>query len=417
MTKPSWTILLVNAIPEERAVYRRYLQHDPVAEYRFWEAERGSHALILCLTRQPDCIVLDNSLPDFDGLAWLAHLQAQAGALAPPVLLVMDVDSDARAVEALQQGAQDYLVKAHLSQETFCRAVRHAMEQATLRRTLEAHRQQVQEREAQVRQLEAALHREITERQRTEEACRHLEQEAQRAAHFARLGRLAAGVSHEIRNPLAAIFLHVDLIEEELSQPSPDGSAEITQCLTEVRTQLTRLEELVQEYLTLVRVASIHTTSQDLGAAVQAWATEMQDLAAVCGVTIQYESLTDLGQVVFHSSTLRRAVLNLVQNAVDAMPQGGTLTLAGQATATYVQLRVQDTGLGIPPERLRQIFEPLYTTKPGGTGLGLYIVQEIVAAHAGEVTVQSMEGQGTTCTITLPRVPSQATPQSANPYE
>jgi signal transduction histidine kinase len=107
-------------------------------------------------------------------------------------------------------------------------------------------------------------------------------------------------------------------------------------------------------------------------------------------------------------------VLNLVQNAVDAMPQGGMVTLAGQATATHVHLRVQDTGLGIPAERLGQIFEPLYTTKPGGTGLGLYIVQEIVAAHAGEVAVQSTEGQGTTFTITLPRASGGATPPPAS---
>jgi signal transduction histidine kinase len=104
-------------------------------------------------------------------------------------------------------------------------------------------------------------------------------------------------------------------------------------------------------------------------------------------------------------------VLNLVQNALDAMPQGGTLTLAGQATATHIHLRVQDTGLGIPVERLGQIFEPLYTTKPGGTGLGLYIVQEIVAAHEGQVTGQSAEGQGTTFTITLPRASGGTMPQ------
>jgi signal transduction histidine kinase len=405
MTKPPWTILLVVEAPEERAVYRRYLQHDPVAEYRLWESERGAHALILCLTRQPDCIVLDYSLPDFDGLAWLAHLQAQAGALTPPVLLLINGDSETLAGVAMQQGVQDCLVKAHLSQETFCRAVRNTIEQATLRRTLEAHRQQLQEREAQIQQLEAALHHEIAVRQRAEEERHRLERAAQLATHFARLGRLAAGVSHEIRNPLAAIFLHVDLLEEELRQPSPDGSAEITQCLTEIRTQLTRLEELVQEYLTLVRVASIETTPQDLGAAVQTWATEMQGLAAAHGVSVRCANLTDLGQVAFHPSTLRRAVLNLVQNAVEAMPQGGTVMLEGQATATHVHLRVRDTGLGIPTERLGQIFEPLYTTKPGGTGLGLYIVQEIVAAHGGEVTVQSTEGQGTTCTITLPRSP------------
>ena len=81
--------------------------------------------------------------------------------------------------------------------------------------------------------------------------------------------------------------------------------------------------------------------------------------------------------MAFHASTLRRALLNLVQNAVDAAA-GGTVTLAGHGTATRVQLRVHDTGRGIPDELLPQIFEPLYTTKPGGTGLGLYIVQQIV---------------------------------------
>jgi two-component system sensor histidine kinase AtoS len=107
--------------------------------------------------------------------------------------------------------------------------------------------------------------------------------------------------------------------------------------------------------------------------------------------------------VAWHASTLHRAVLNLVHNALDAMPQGGTLTLVGQGTATQVQLHVWDTGSGIPAAHLEQIFEPLYTTKPEGTGLGLYIAQEIVAAHGGQLTVQSTAGQGTTFTITLPR--------------
>jgi signal transduction histidine kinase len=96
-------------------------------------------------------------------------------------------------------------------------------------------------------------------------------------------------------------------------------------------------------------------------------------------------------------------VLILEDLPADAMPQGGTVVLAGKGTAIQVQLTVRDTGSGIPAERLSQIFEPLYTTKPGGTGLGLYIVQEIIAAHAGQVTVESIPGQGTTFTITLPR--------------
>jgi signal transduction histidine kinase len=240
----------------------------------------------------------------------------------------------------------------------------------------------------------AALQREMAERQ-----C--LEHEAQRAQHFALLGRLAAGVSHEIRNPLAALFLHVDLLEEELQQPTPESAAQVTQVLAEIRMNLARLEDLVQDYLTLVRTSQLERTPQDLGAALHAWAAEWQQLATSQGVLLRLEELEDLGTVALHASTLRRAMLNLVQNALDAMPQGGTLTLAGQRTTIHVQLQVRDTGRGIPTEQLAKIFEPLYTTKPGGSGLGLYIVQEIVAAHGGTLAVESALGCGTTFTMTL----------------
>jgi signal transduction histidine kinase len=151
-----------------------------------------------------------------------------------------------------------------------------------------------------------------------------------------------------------------------------------------------------------VRVHTIQRTVQDLGAAVQTWSREFQDVVAPHGVTVQVEGMETLGLLAFHASTLRRALLNLVQNAAEAMLQGGTVTLAGQCTATHVQLQVRDTGSGISAARLTQIFEPLHTTKPGGTGLGLYIVQQIVAAHGGQVTVASVEGQGTTFTLMLP---------------
>ena len=176
-----------------------------------------------------------------------------------------------------------------------------------------------------------------------------------------------------------------------------------------------RLDELVQDYLSLVRVSNIELQPQDLGLCVQAWGAEMQAQAAAQGVTLQLQGLERLGQVLFHASTLRRAVLNLVQNALDAIAQGGRVSITGQGTATQVQLQVRDTGSGIAAERLERIFEPLYTTKPGGKGLGLYIVQEIVAAHGGQITVASMEGQGTTFTITLPRALAKASLQAELP--
>jgi signal transduction histidine kinase len=223
-----------------------------------------------------------------------------------------------------------------------------------------------------------------------------------RAHHFATLGRLAAGLSHEIRNPLGTLFLHIDLLEEEYRDPSPESPTLIPQTFSEIRTALTRLDELVQDYLSLVRVSTIELNVQDMGAAVQAWAAELESRAAQQGVTIQLEGHATVGPLAFHPSTLRRAVLNVVQNAIEAMPQGGTLTLECVRTDREVHLRVRDSGIGMPAEQMLRIFEPLYTTKPGGTGLGLYIVREILVAHEGRVTVESVEGQGTTFTFTFP---------------
>jgi signal transduction histidine kinase len=223
-----------------------------------------------------------------------------------------------------------------------------------------------------------------------------------RAQHFATLGRLAAGLTHEIRNPLGVLFLHIDLLEEEFRAPSAESPHLIPQTFGEIRTALARLDALVQDYLSLVRVGTIEPSRQDLGAAVQEWTQEVHSLAVQQGVIIDLAGLETVGEVAFHASTLRRAVLNVVQNALEAMPQGGTLTLTCIRTATEVQLRVHDSGMGIAAEHVTRIFEPLYTTKPGGTGLGLYIVREIVVAHGGQVMVESVEGLGATFTFRLP---------------
>jgi PAS domain S-box-containing protein len=300
----------------------------------------------------------------------------------------------------LGEGARRYREADLALAEDLARRAALALDNARLYETAQAAQAALEqanaELEQRVEERTAALEQAMAERQR-------LEREAHRAEHFTLLGHLAAGVSHEIRNPLAAIFLQVDVLAEELAQPSPDSQAVVTEVLAEIKTHLARLDDLVQDYLSLVRVHNTQREVQDLGVAMAAWGREFQEVVAAYGVQFQVDGAEQLGPVAFHASTLHRALLNLVQNAAEAMPHGGTVTLAGHSSADQVQLQVRDTGSGIPVEQLSQMFEPLYTTKPGGTGLGLYIVQQIVAAHGGQVTVESQVGQGTTFTITLPR--------------
>jgi nitrogen-specific signal transduction histidine kinase len=140
-----------------------------------------------------------------------------------------------------------------------------------------------------------ALRHAMAERQR-------VEREAQRVQHFALLGRLAAGLSHEIRNPLGAIFLHVDLLEEELRQPSAASAAEMAQAFTEIKAQLARLDELVQDYLSLVRIGMAQLVPEDLRTFVTQWAQEMTSTLAAHGITLQLDAPAELGMVALHTN-------------------------------------------------------------------------------------------------------------------
>ena len=223
-----------------------------------------------------------------------------------------------------------------------------------------------------------------------------------RDEHLHMLGRLASSLSHEIRNPLNAIFLHVDILEEELQQPSPDHRELIAESLAEIKADISRLDELVQDYLSLARLSDLRRDPVEIGALVETFVTEMHEQFEARSIVLRLEGLDDLGLLSVHRNAFRRVLLNLFQNAMDAMPQGGTLTIRGARLASEIHLEIQDTGSGIPAEQLPLLFTPFHTTKSEGTGLGLYVVRQIVEAHEGRVEVMSQLERGTTFTIVLP---------------
>lgn len=229
-----------------------------------------------------------------------------------------------------------------------------------------------------------------------------IQEHLHRDGHLALLGRLASSLSHEIRNPLNAIFLHTDILEEEWRQPTPDSHTQVQQSLTTIKSEITRIDDLVQQYLSLARLSALQLAPEDLGAFMRAFGLEIQETLAASGISLALHGLEGLGLVALHQSTFRRALLNLVHNAMEAMPQGGTLTISGRQAGASSQISVSDTGRGIAHEQLGLLFTPFHTTKPEGTGLGLYVVQEVIAAHGGSVEVASEPGRGATFTITLP---------------
>jgi len=223
------------------------------------------------------------------------------------------------------------------------------------------------------------------------------------SVRLADLGRLTSGVAHEVKNPLNAMTIHLELLRGHL----PPGSSEPRESLEVIGKEIRRLDRVVQGFLKFVRPQELRLRPVEAAALFQ----DVLGLVEVEGVhaRVILESAVAPGvaPLMVDPDLLRQAVVNLVQNAIQAMPQGGLVTLrAGPGPEGQLDLCVEDQGVGIPVEDLDKVFRLYYTTKPEGNGIGLALVYRIVQMHGGTVHIRSAVGQGTTVTIRLPQLPA-----------
>lgn len=222
----------------------------------------------------------------------------------------------------------------------------------------------------------------------------------QRMARFERLaslGRLSAGIAHEVRNPLTGISLLLDELHDRLLT-NPADQKLIQRALHEIE----RLESLVNELLTFAALPENRMVSGDLAAVLHNTLFLMSKQFEKQQVRLHEDIPETLPHPRMDGDRLKQAILNLLTNALDAMPGGGDLWIAARRTADGCRLTIRDSGQGVSPERLALIFEPFYTTKGEGTGLGLSITYTIITSHGGRIEVQSREGEGTEFSIHLP---------------
>ena len=230
---------------------------------------------------------------------------------------------------------------------------------------------------------------------------RKKETQLRRAESLAALTTLAAGVAHEINNPLGSISIRIQLLEKLLKTEAPDKAA-MGKHLGVVKEEMERLKQIVVDFLFAVRPMDIQLIGENPGTILGEIAELVEPEAERKGIEMRVSIDKDLPQVLMDKRHIKQALLNLIQNAMAAMPEGGTLTLTAEQTDDEVRLSVADTGTGIPEELLTKIFEPYFTTKKSGTGLGLTITFKIVKEHSGDISLESKEGAGSTFTIHLP---------------
>ena len=223
---------------------------------------------------------------------------------------------------------------------------------------------------------------------------------------LAALGRLTSGVTHEVKNPLNAMRIHLELLRARLAQAGQPAPPEIAENIDVIAHEIQRLDRVVQGFLRFVRPQDLRLAPVDVNAVLSDVARVARPEAARAGVEIVLEPGRGLPRVTADSGLIAQASANLVSNAIQAMPGGGTLVVASRRAAPDgVEIRVADQGMGIAPENLEKIFRLYYTTKAGGSGIGLAMVYRIVQMHDGRVDVESTVGKGTTVMLTLPAAP------------
>jgi two-component system, NtrC family, sensor kinase len=220
---------------------------------------------------------------------------------------------------------------------------------------------------------------------------------------LAAIGKMAAQVTHEVRNPLSSLALNVELLDEELGARGGEAS----QLLESIKLEVERLTQLTEKYLSLARRSRPDFQEEDLGLvvsdAISSSQAELSQHAIRTGVSIE----PHLPPLALDETQIRQVMLNLIRNAREAMAGGGELNVAVRAQRPpdppdVLEISVEDSGGGMDDETRERLFEPFFTTKRNGNGLGLAITQEIVEAHGGTIRCERREPRGTRFVIELP---------------
>ena len=221
-----------------------------------------------------------------------------------------------------------------------------------------------------------------------------------RSERLATVGRMAAHITHEVRNPLASVGLYLELLSDEIGAENPDEARRLVQSLS---AEVDRLSEITETYLRFVRLPKPKLEREDLGALASSVLEFSRGELALARIDLELVIPSGLPEVAADESQIRQALLNLVRNAKEAMPEGGRIRVeVGTTDSGWMRLAVTDSGPGISPENLSKIFDPFFSTKQKGTGLGLALVQQIVTDHGGRIEVDLPATGGTTFAILLP---------------
>lgn len=369
-----WTIVLIDDEQDIREVVGIALED---AGYRVFSARDGLAGVKLVQEHMPQIVLTDIRMPVMDGLQVLETLKRDVP--ETEVIVITAFADMPLAIRALQLDASDFITKP-LDHEALHLALRRAMDRYTSRK--------------QVRDYMALLERDI------ENQARMMQQEK-----LMSIGRLSAGVAHEINNPLTTILTSAMLIQEDLDPQDP-----IYAELDTISKETLRCRKIVQSLLDFARQSTPMKKDNNINEIIieSVYLTKKQ--AEFSNIKLKTILSEKLPPVIVDKDQIQQTLINLILNAVEATESGGAITVSTQYRHLDRMniIKIDDTGRGIPKEHLDKIFDPFFTTRENGTGLGLSITHSIIEQHDGRIIVDSTPGRGTCFTIMLPVKTEQA---------
>jgi signal transduction histidine kinase len=231
---------------------------------------------------------------------------------------------------------------------------------------------------------------------------RELQLKLEGEKRLAYVGTIAAGMAHEIRNPLSSVKMNIQMIEDKLADCDKEQSGYLVNKVGRIHRETARLEEAVNNFLAFARPKPLDRRSVNLTDAVEHVVEFLEPACTQDDIRVVRDYARDLPQAYIDPEQIGQAVENLMRNAYQAIGTGGAVEVYTGRRGNYLEIRVSDDGPGIPADARGKVFEIFYTTKDGGTGLGLTIVKQIAEAHGGAVSFETIDEKGTMFTIRLP---------------
>lgn len=232
---------------------------------------------------------------------------------------------------------------------------------------------------------------------------RRATQETIETERFGALTMLAAGVAHEIGNPLNSLDIQLQLMQRRVKKLPAKARGEFEESIGVARQEVARLDHIITQFLRAIRPQPLEVKPENLNAIVRESVSFLGPEIKDRDILAELELEPSLPPLQVDRDQIKQAFYNIIRNAIQAMKTGGILRIRSGADETHQFISFADTGGGISPEDISRVFEPYFTTKSGGSGLGLLIVRRIIRAHGGEVVIESAQGRGVTLTIRLPR--------------